>query len=471
MGSLMNTLKKSQLIGAILAIFILAGMFFVPESIGLNRSGINTLGLLIALLILLITEPIPIGITCMLGVSLMVVFGVVKTIPEALSGYTNQILFFVLVSFGISYAITKVPLSKRILVFLIHIFGTKSNNILLALMLCAAILSSIMSNTATTAVLISVIINFLHVFKENNEQKQVGRAFMIALPIASMIGGMMTPAGSSLNLLTMDYLEKLAGIRITFVQWMVIGIPMGIVMILFAWIIIAKVFKPMDASEERIKEYIKELDIPKKLSFSEKYVAAVILTMLVLWILSSWIKALNITVVGTIGLAFLFLPKIRILEWHEYTENVSWASYFLIGTMMSLGSALSANGVSIWLINLLFPEHQNLPVVLLTFLICLVIFLLLLPIPIAPALLTMLIAPFIDLAHIWNISPILLALPLVLCASNSFLLPLDTVPLLTYTTGYYKMSDMPKVSVAIQLVLAAVIAIWLPVAINILHLA
>ncbi len=86
-------MRRTQIAGAILACAVLVGMFFVPESIGLGREGINTLGVLIAIIIALVTEPLPLGIVCMLGVPMMVVFGTVPNIGQALSGYTNHILF------------------------------------------------------------------------------------------------------------------------------------------------------------------------------------------------------------------------------------------------------------------------------------------------------------------------------------------------------------------------------------------
>lgn len=86
-------MKKTQITGAVLAILVLVGMHFIPESIGLGRSGIHTLGVLIAMIVALVLEPLPLGVTCMLGIPLMVVFGVVPNISQALSGYTNHILF------------------------------------------------------------------------------------------------------------------------------------------------------------------------------------------------------------------------------------------------------------------------------------------------------------------------------------------------------------------------------------------
>lgn len=460
-------MKKSQTIGLILCALILIGMNFVPESIGLGRAGINTLGILIAIIIALVLEVLPLGVSCLLGISLMVFFGTVPNLATALSGYTTSILYLVLVTFGLSVAITKVPLSKRLMVFLIKLFGKKTNNILLSIMFCAAVLSSIMSNTATTAVLISVVLNFLDIYKDSEEKKRSGKAFMIGLPIASMIGGAMTPAGCPMNVIGMEFLNN-AGITITFVQWMAVGIPIAMVALFAAWRLITLVFRPAELTEQQIDEYIESLHIPKEISAKERYVLIVILALFTLWILSSWFPVLNITTVGIIGFAFLFFPGYEIMTWKEYTENVSWTSFFLIGTMMSLGNALVANGASDWIVNLFFKKDLSLALPLLIAMICLVVFVLLIPIPIGPVLVTMLGVPFISLAETWGFSPVYLILPLVICASCCFILPLDTVPLLTYSTGYYKMTDMPKVSVILQLFITVLIMIWLPVVLPIL---
>lgn len=291
---------------------------------------------------------------------------------------------------------------------------------------------------------------------------------MIALPVASMIGGMITPAGSPLNILGMDFLQA-AGAQLTFLQWMVIGIPVSLVTLIFVWFVICRVFPPAEVTAEQVENHLRHLALPKKMEFREKYVLGLLFVLLVLWILSSWFPALNITVVGMVGFAFLFLPRVEILTWKTFTGTVSWSSYFLIGTMMTLGNALAENGVSEWVVGLLFQSAPaSMPVVALVFLLCIVVFLLLLPIPIGPALISMLGAPFLTLAETWGLSPVYLIMPLTLCASNCYLLPLDTVPLLTYGTGYYRMTDMPKVAAVTQLFLAVCLALWLPVALGFL---
>ena len=89
-------------------------------------------------------------------------------------------------------------------------------------------------------------------------------------------------------------------------------------------------------------------------------------------------------------------------------------------------------------------------------------------VPVAPALIALLSAPLVGLSANIGITPLLPMMTLGLTVANCYLLPLDTVPNITYMTGYYKMYDMPKSTAFIQVIMAAVVAAWLPVALKII---
>lgn len=57
-----------------------------------------------------------------------------------------------------------------------------------------------------------------------------------------------------------------------------------------------------------------------------------------------------------------------------------------------------------------------------------------------------------------------LIITLGLCAGNCYLFPIDTIPLITYTAGYYKMTDMPKETIWMQLAFILLATLWLPLA-------
>ena len=105
-------------------------------------------------------------------------------------------------------------------------------------------------------------------------------------------------------------------------------------------------------------------------------------------------------------------------------------------------------------------NKQNLTGLLLA--VSLMVFLLLVLIPVAPSLVTLMATPVISLCAAAGYSPALGMLILALAAGNCYLLPLDTVTLLTYGTGYYKMSDMPKCTVWLQLFMILAVSLLFP---------
>jgi len=461
-------LKKSQYLGLIIAVSILILMNFLPASELLSRSAINNIAILIAVIVLLITEPIPIGITCLFSIPLLVIFNVVPNVSAALSGFTNPIVFFVLASFGVSRAITKVPLASRLLKTLMNLFGRNVKTMLLVFMIVTALISSVVSNVAATAVFLAIVITFLNIYDSEQDRRKTGKAFMIGLPVAGMIGGMLTPAGSSLNLLTLSYLERLSGISVSFVEWMFMGIPIVAVILPIAWLIIIKVYGLTELNTEEIQQFVKGLDVPKKMDAKEIYVIALVLLMLIFWVLSSWYPVFNITVVILVGFALLFVPGFQVLSWDEFVESVSWPAFFLLGSIITIGDALITNEVTEWLIATFFPGSINLPLVGVTFVVAIIVFLMLIVVPVAPALIPLLAVPFAGLAANMNMTPVLPLMTLGLAVANCYLLPLDTVPIITYMTGYYKMWEMPKSTAFIQLTLTVITAIWLPIALRIL---
>ena len=461
-------MKPSQYIGLITAVLILVVMNFIPQSELLSRSGINTIGILLAVIILFITEPVHIGVTCLASIALLVIFGAAPNVPAALKGYTNPIVFFVLASFGVSHALVKVPLSNRLLRILIGYFGKNVRLILLAFMVTSALLSSVISNVATTAVFIPIILTFLGIYQKEEDSRRTGKAFMIGLPVASMIGGMITPAGSSLNLITLSFLQDLTGITVTFAEWMAIGVPVVIIILPLAWLIILRVYGVVELGEEEIRQFVDGLEVPKTMGAREVYVLAIMVAMFIFWLLSSWYPVFDITLVMMVGFALLFLPGFPILTWDEFVSSVTWPAFFLLGSIITIGNRLIDNGVSEWLVATLFPGTIDLPLVGAAFIIALLVFLLLIVVPVAPALIPLLSVPLVGLANNMGITPVMPMMVLGLAVANCYLLPLDTVPLITYMTGYYKMLEMPKATAFIQVILAATVAVCVPFSLKIL---
>jgi sodium-dependent dicarboxylate transporter 2/3/5 len=460
-------MTKRQTTGLITAALILIISCLIPQSevisgLGLSLAGVRTIALLLAFLVTLITEAAPVLISCLIFLGLMPLLGVSTNFGQALSGYTNPVVFFVLASYGMAAAFSSVPLPKRILRVLLKRFGKSSDSIIFAVMLCTALVSSILSNVPNCAIFMALSLKLLDMYEEGEARKKAGRALMLAVPVATMIGGCITPAGSSVSLMAISMLEQYTGKTISFIQWTLIGLPFAALSLPVSWYLICRIHKPAPISQEAVDNFISGLDIPRRMDGREKRVIAFFALLLALFLLSSWVRSINIMIVSVLGCCLMCLPFVKVLDYKSFYNSINWPSIILIGTVLSMGDAIVYNGVSVWLASLM--PLSPLPVYFLVAFAALLTFVLLVVVPVSLSLVTILTAPLIALAAGSGVSPELVMLVLGVCGGCCFLLPLDVVPLLTYGTGYYSMTDCFKSSAPIQVFLIVVMSVLFPAA-------
>lgn len=437
-------LKK---VGGIVSILLFLGILSAKIFYGVYAVQYLSIAVMLVFLIMLICEVLPITLTCLFTLGFMPVLGITPDFNTALTGFSNQVVFFILASFGIASALIKVPISKRILKYLLVKFGKNSKLLVLVFMIATAIISSVMSNVPSCSIFIAIILELLNLLPEEDRNK-TGKTFMIGIPVASMIGGIMTPAGSSINLLALSILEGNTDYDITFVQWMCFGIPIVLIVLPLAWLILIKIFPPAQIDKNKVNTFIGDMNIPDKIMPEEKRVLMTFSVIFALWIASSWIRSINVMVVSLIGCSIFCLPHFGVLSAKEFFQKVSWDAIFLVGTVLSLASSLVSNGVSEKIISMLPDMGDSQLFIYLG--IAAITFILLIFIPVAPSLVALFTPVAIHIAFSANINPALIVMLCAMCAGQCYLLPLDTVCLLSYSHGYYKMFEMPKMTALLQ---------------------
>ena len=157
----------------------------------------------------------------------------------------------------------------------------------------------------------------------------------------------------------------------------------------------------------------------------------------------------------------MFVPGIEVLDVDTIMHENSWDAFFLVGTVLSISAAMIDNGVS-GVIAGLVPSLEISQQALIA-LTAVFVFVSLLVIPVASSLLPILAPTLIAVAANAGASPELIMMTAAICACNCYLLPLDTVALITYGKGYYAMTDMAKSTVYLQIAVTLLAALWLPV--------
>ena len=452
---------KKRIIGIILFIIVFAGAILAEPAGDLTSEGMKALAVLLMAVILWITEPMPAGATAIFIMILPMLLGI-STFRQTIAPFANPTIFFVIATFGLSAAIAKVPLAKRILLLLLKLLGESIEKIIFALIIATALISSVMSNIPATLMFMGVALSLLDLYDTDEEKCRTGRTLMIALPLAGMMGGSITPAGSSNNLLALSLLHDNAGTAVSFVDWIAVCLPVSVLMLPIAWFILIKIFKPAPVRKERLNEFLDELRSLPKPEAKEYIVMVIYVSMITLWILSSWFPVLDTTVVAIIGLAVMFLPGIDLFTWKEFSEEVSWSTILMTGSVLCIGSLINTSGVASWFADSFFSIQSGGSMFFLILQLALFMFVMQVILPNGPAAITATAVPVIAAAQAAQINPSVLVIPLTFFCSWAMILPLNPVPMLTYSKGYYKVTDIGKAGIPVLIILSLIMALWVP---------
>ena len=437
----------------LLAAAALTGLVLVlPTPDGLPPEAHRLAALFAGVLVLWATEALPIAVTSLLALALQPLFGLTSLVsgqpptPGAVFGaaaanFMSSVFFFVLVMFAIAHAWVKTGLARRFALWLIARAGTDATRAVYVLMIGTGAISTVVSDVPAAAIFMAVATGILDRLGLRPGSR-FGRAVMIGIPIAALIGGVGTPAGSSINLLGLVMIEQAGGERVPFLHWMAIGVPLVAVLLPVAAWVLLRFFPPEIASIGDLEEIHAERRRLGPVSRGEWKVAAIMGAMLVLWIASTWLPVFDTFLVAVAGAVAMFLPGVGLFTWKEVQRVTGWDTLMMIGGVTSLGRASSQTGLAAWLAESALGGLADWHAVALVAAISAFTVVIHLLLPIAPVINAVMIPPIMVLGAAAGVNPALYALPVVFTASCAFLLPLDAVPLVTYSRGYYRMFDM-----------------------------
>jgi sodium-dependent dicarboxylate transporter 2/3/5 len=432
--------SRRTVLGLAAAVLLPGALMLLPAPAGLGGPGQRMGALFLAALILWATEALPVAVTALLAVVLQPVLRV-EEVRAAFTSFMSPVFFFVLAMFLLAAALIASGLDRRFALALLVRAGTRPKRVLLALMAGTAALSSIMSDVPVCAIFMAVA---LGIFARARVApgSSFGKAVMMGIPIAALIGGVATPAGSAINILGIYFIEEYGKLRVPFLSWMAIGIPMTLVLTPVAWWVLCR-FHPPEMESVGSPEAVRaELARLGPWTTAEKKVIALLAVMVAAWVASTWVKALDVALVALAGSLALFLPGLRLLKWEDAQRRVGWDALLMIGGVTSLGAACVKTGLAKWMVDAVLGGMNGWSAMWVVATVSAFTVVVHLAIPIAPVINSALIPPIVLLAAAAGQSPALYALPVAFTASCAFLLPLDAVPLVTLACGYYRTFDM-----------------------------
>lgn len=401
---------------------------------------VTGLCILIFVAVLWLTEAIHVSITALLIPLLAVFLGVFNT-QAALNNFSNSIIFLFLGGFALAAALHKQKLDQAIADKVLLIARGKMSVAVFMLFGVSAGLSMWISNTATTAMMLPLV---LGVMSKLDAKKSHSTYLFVLLGIAysASIGGIATLVGSPPNAIAA------AEVGLNFTEWMELGLPISLILMPIAILVLYTMTKP-DLS------HTFELDHqPVEWTNGKKITLAIFLLTVTFWIFSKPINAMlggfaKFDTLVAIG-AILLLGASRAVEWKDIEKTTDWGVLILFGGGICLSNVLKATGTSVFLANGLadFLEQAG---VLLTILSVVAFVVFLTEFASNTASAALLVPVFATIAEALGLSPVILSALIAVAASCAFMLPVATPPnAIVFATGHIKQKEMMRIGMVLN---------------------
>ena len=401
--------------------------------------------LLVFIAFLWLTETLQVTLTALL-VPICAVVLQILTLPQALSHFANPVLYLFLGGFALAAALHRQQLDSYLALRMIHLAGGRLSRAVWLLFLASGLLSMWISNTATVAIMLPLVLGLLN---DIDRQQHLNTHTFVLLGVAysASLGGIGTLVGSPPNAIAAAYAH------LGFFDWMRFGVPVMLILWPLALGILYLLLRPNLQHRLNLAEASEQ---PVWLWTRMRRLTLLIFGVTVLaWIFSqplsrllgnldqfdSLVALVAIVAVGASGVA----------SWPDIERQTEWGVLLLFGGGLCLSAALQVSGTSAFLAQQMVSLFGGAPSWLVVLVIAtFVVFLTELASNTATA--ALMVPLFAPIASSLGLSPVVMAVMVALAASCAFMLPVATPPnAMVFATGRVPQRQMMRVGLVLNI--------------------
>ncbi|MGD2071813.1 MAG: SLC13 family permease [Gemmatimonadota bacterium] len=487
--------------GLALGALAFAAILLTPPPGGLAVEAWRTAAVAVLMGVWWMTEAIPIPATALLPLVLFPLLGVLP-MTEAAEPYANDLIFLFMGGFFLAVAMEGWNLHKRIALGIVAAVGTSPEGLVLGFMIATAFLSMWISNTATAAMMLPIGLAVAAIFRpeagdaarspsggpsdgdagrEVDEETSLypfGTALMLGIAYGASIGGVATLIGTPPNAVLAGAASEMLQVEIGFLQWMLVGLPLTVVMLPVAWLLLVRVLYPpgeVSGDAEAVLEAERASLGP--VGRGEATVAIVFTVTALAWVMRAPKTFGGFTIPGiqtfapevrdsTIAMAAAVALFLIPVDWKrgrfalgwERARTIPWGVLILFGGGLSLARAMDVSGLAAW-IGGAVTGLGGVPVWVLV-LVTAALFVFLTEMTSNTATSTMAMPVMVGAAAGLGMAPVSLMAAAALSASMAFMLPVATPPnAIVFASPHVTIPRMMRAGFFLNLAAIAIITV------------
>ena len=301
-----------------------------------------------------ITGAVDFAVTAFLPIAINAIFQITD-MSAVISNYASETILLLLGASILTASWDETGLDKRIAAKFLSLVGSNVRTQVIFWFILCTILSAILPNAVVCAAITPIAVSMLkYVGEKDISKSKVGSLILLTIVYATGVGGLASPLGGAMNLVTVDYIEQITGEEFMYLSWVIRFLPLTIVLIISNIIILlvgVKKNQELGGSKEYFIEQYKSMPPMKREEFLSLglFLLATILafTRKFYQHLLPGLAPAYVFIICAI-LSFFITSKDgkKLMSWNSVQKKVGWDLLYVFAGGLALGTLINASGAA-----------------------------------------------------------------------------------------------------------------------------
>lgn len=348
-------MDKKRIVNLIVGpLLLVLSVFLFPESIFAEVASRTAVGTVAWMAYWWITAPVDFAVTAFLPIAVNAVIPMVD-MSEVISNYASETILLLLGASILTVSWEKTGLDKRIAAKCLSLIGSNLRYQIVFWFLLSAVLSALLPNAVVCATITPIAVSMLKYVGEGDiSSSKKGSIILLTVAYAAGVGGLATPLGGAMNLITVDYIQQLTGKEYMYTSWVIRFLPIMLVLVVSNIIFLVLKVKKTDTigiSKEYFKQQYKllpKISREEALSFALFVVATVLVfTRQLYQSLLPGLKPAYVFIICAI-VSFLISCKdgTRLMVWKSVQTKIVWELIYIFAGGLAAGTLINKSGAA-----------------------------------------------------------------------------------------------------------------------------
>ena len=322
------------LVGPVL--FLLCA-FLLPEGIFGTFAARAAVGTIAWMAYWWITAPVDYAVTAFLPIALNAIVQMTD-MSAIISNYASETIMLLLGASIITVSWEETGLDKRIAARFLGLIGDNLRSQIIFWFVLSALLSSVLPNAVVCATMTPIAVAMLNYIGEGDiGNSRIGSKLLLTIAYAAGLGGIATPLGGAMNLVTVDYIQQITGEEYIYMHWVVRFLPIFIVLMILNILFMLRDVKKDESLGGSREFFVKEYKAMPPMKFEEKWSLALFIIATVLAftrqayqdLLPGLKPAYAFIICGIIAFLMVDSEGKRVMLWKSAQKKIIWELIYI----------------------------------------------------------------------------------------------------------------------------------------------